>query len=181
MAVTVISNFIVVYFGYCEFNSSHFIAGCIEASSDCRNGTCYYCYKVGCHVFFASQTSMTRSLMTRASVLAMVRLLDMCQKMHEPPCEVLHNQKVWPETDVAQRVVKDGDTFSITVFTTEEHPPAKLFETLRCAEHAKKVFEDHSPLQDASSWCLLVLRLTTSILAVNEGITVFAGLEKSSN
>ena len=111
MWVAVIWTFVVVYFGYCELNSSHFIAGFIEASSDCRNGTCYYCYKVGCHVFFASQTSTTRSLMTRASVLAMVRLLDMCQKMHEPPCEVLHNQKVWPETDVARRVIKDGILF----------------------------------------------------------------------
>ena len=46
------------FHGYCEFNSSHFnfIAGCIEASSASRNGSCF---KVGCHVFFASQTSMT--------------------------------------------------------------------------------------------------------------------------
>lgn len=70
------------------------------------------------------RVQFARSLMTRASVLAMVRQLDMCQKMHEPPCDVLHNQKVWPETDVPQRVIKDGDTFSITLFTTEEHPPA---------------------------------------------------------
>ena len=62
MWVAVISNFIVVYFVYCEFNSSHFIAGCIEAS---------YCYryKVGCHVFFASQTSMTSCIMNACSGL----------------------------------------------------------------------------------------------------------------